>query len=126
VIEPGETPLTFVAAPRATAHVRHLRKYVDSLVPFSERFVFRGAGGSVVAEAQSLHDFRRAVATVDGHVLGHHAGLGDFSRWVLDVFSDRQLARHLRKTEMRWRQGEIPDLRRAIDRLIASRYGTAA
>jgi hypothetical protein len=126
VIEPGETPLTFVAAPRATAHVRHLRKYVDSLVPFPERFVFRGAGGSVVAEAQSLHDFRRAVATVDAHVLGHHAGLGDFSRWVLDVFSDRQLGRHLRKTELRWRRGEIPDLRRAIDRLIAARYGTDA
>jgi hydroxymethylpyrimidine pyrophosphatase-like HAD family hydrolase len=126
VIEPGKTPLTFVAAPRATAHVRHLRKYADSLVPFPERFIFRGAGGRVVAEAQSLHDFRRAVATVDGHVLGHHAGRGDFSRWVLDVFSDRQLARHLKKTEGRWRQGEIRDLRRAIDQLIAARYGTDA
>ena len=126
VIEPGDTPLTFVSAPRATAHVRHLRKYVDSLVPFPGRFIFRGADDSVVAEAQSLHDFRRAVAVVDGRVLGHHAGRGDFSRWVLDVFSDRQLARHLRKTELRWRRGEIPDLRRALDRLITSRYGTDA
>jgi hydroxymethylpyrimidine pyrophosphatase-like HAD family hydrolase len=124
MIEPGAPPLTFVAAPRATAHVRHRRKYADSLVPFPERFIFRSVGGGVVAEAQSIHDFRRAVATVDAHVLGHHAGRGDFSRWVLDVFSDRQLAGHLRKTELRWRQGEIRDLRRAIDRLIASRYGT--
>ena len=124
MIEPGGTPRTFVTAPRATTHVRHLRKYVDSLVPFAERFVFRDAAGRVVAEAQSLHDFRRAVATVDEHGLGGHARRGDFSRWVLDVFADRQLARHLSKTERRWGRGEIFDLRRVIDRLIASRYGT--
>jgi hypothetical protein len=59
-------------------------------------------------------------------VLGHHAGRGDFSRWVLDVFSDRELSRQLGKTESRWRRGEITDLRRAIDRLIAFRYGTDA
>jgi len=128
LIEPdGDgAPLTFVAAPRDTAHVRHLRKYVDSRVPFPERFMFRGADGRVVAEARSLHDFRRRVAVVDEGVLGHHAGRGDFSRWILDVFSDRELSRQLGKTESRWRRGEITDLRRAIDRLIAFRYGTDA
>ena len=58
--------------------------------------------------------------------LAHHARLGDFSRWVLDVFSDPELARQLKKTEARWRRGEVPDLRRAIDRLITFCYGTGA
>jgi hydroxymethylpyrimidine pyrophosphatase-like HAD family hydrolase len=128
MIEPGaeRIAVTFVAAPRETTHVRHLRKYADSHVPFGERFLFRRPDGRVVAEAQSLHEFRRVVATVGDDVLSHHTGRGDFSRWVLDVFSDRELARQLRKTEARWRRGETPDLRRALDRLITFRYGTGA
>jgi len=128
LIEPdgSGTGLTFVAAPRETAHVRHLRKYVDSRVPFSERFIFRDPGGRAVAEAQSVQDFRRVVAEVDDRILAHHAARGDFSRWVLDVFSDRDLSRQLAKTVSRWRRGEILDLRGAIDRLIAFRYGSDA
>ena len=118
--------ITFVATPRETTHVRHLRKYADSRVPFGERFLFRRPDGHVVAEAQSLHDFRRVLMTVDDHVIAHHVRLGDFSRWVLDVFSDPELARQLKKTEARWRRGEVPDLRRAIDRLITFCYGTGA
>ncbi|HXJ81977.1 MAG TPA: hypothetical protein VMS64_25235 [Candidatus Methylomirabilis sp.] len=93
-------------------------------MPFGERFVFPRPDGYVVAEAQSLHDFRRVVASVEDGVLRHHAERGDFSRWVLDVFADRELATQLRKAEARWRRGELPDLPRAVDRLIAFRYGT--
>lgn len=116
--------LTFVPAPRETAHVRHLRKYADTHVPFEERFLFRRPDGAVVATVQSLHEFRRAVAGIDDIVLAHHAARGDFSRWVLDVFSDRELARQLRKAEGRWLRGEQPDLRRAIERPVSLRYGT--
>jgi phosphoglycolate phosphatase (TIGR01487 family) len=128
IVEPeGEgRAVTFVATPRETTHVRHLRKYADSRVPFAERFLFRRPDGHVVAEAQSLHDFRRVLMTVDDHVIAHHARRGDFSRWVLDVFSDLEVAKQLKKTEARWRRAEIPDLRRAIDRLITFRYGTGA
>jgi hypothetical protein len=42
---------------------------------------------------------------------------------VRDVFTDRELARQLEKSVVRWRRGEIPDLGRAIDRLILNRYG---
>jgi hydroxymethylpyrimidine pyrophosphatase-like HAD family hydrolase len=128
MVEPeGQGPaLTFVAAPRETTHVRHLTKYAESCVPFGERFLFRRPDGHVVADAQSLQDFRRVVARVEDGVLAHHAGRGDFSRWVLEVFSDRELARQLKKTEARWHRGEIPDLRRAVDRLITFRYGTGA
>jgi hypothetical protein len=77
----------------------------------------------VRATADSLQSFRRVVVTAPGDVLAHHAGRGDFSRWVRDVFADVELARQLGKAEARWRRGELPDLRRAIDALITVRYG---
>jgi hypothetical protein len=45
---------------------------------------------------------------------------GDFSRWLLDVFADRELGRQLAKIERRWGRDEIDDLRHAIERLIAA------
>jgi hypothetical protein len=113
----------FVAAPRATRHVRHLRKYADSVTLPERRFFFRHPGGRIVWAADSLNSFRQAVAAVEDAVLWHHARRSDFSRWVLDTFSDRELGVQLRKTEARWRRGEAPDLRLAIERLIALRYG---
>jgi hypothetical protein len=115
--------LTFVAAPRQTVHVRHQAKYVDSCVPPGREFRFRGPDGRVQASADSLHSFRRVVATAPDDVLAHHAGHGDFSRWVRDVFADAELARQLRKIEARWRRREVADLRRPIDALITVRYG---
>jgi hydroxymethylpyrimidine pyrophosphatase-like HAD family hydrolase len=127
VVEPeqggGWTPLTFVAPPRQTAHVRHHKKYADTSVPRERRFIFRRPDGEVVGEADSLHGFRRAVLAVDDATLGHHVGRGDFSRWVLDIFSDRELARQFRKLEARRRRGEVSELRAVIDRLITLRYG---
>jgi hypothetical protein len=85
-------------------------------------FRFRRPDGHLVATADSLNGFRRIVAAADEAVLASHAGRGDFSRWVRDVFSDPELAAQLRKTERRWSRGEFPDLRRVIDDLIAARY----
>jgi hypothetical protein len=115
--------LTFVAAPRQTVHVRHLMKYIDSSVPPGREFLFRGADGHVRGTADSLQSFRRVVATAPDDVLAHHAGRGDFSRWVRDVFADAELARQLGKIEARWQRGELADLRRAIGALITVRYG---
>jgi len=42
---------------------------------------------------------------------------------VLGVFSDPTLGQQLRKTEARWRRGELPDLRAALGRLVSLRYG---
>jgi hypothetical protein len=82
----------------------------------------RRPDGPVVATADSLAGFRRAVTAADDIVLAHHARRGDFSRWVRDVFSDHQLAMQLRKTESRRNRGEITDLRRAIEQLVMTRY----
>ncbi|HLC43124.1 MAG TPA: HAD family hydrolase [Methylomirabilota bacterium] len=117
------TTLTFVATPRELPHVRHLKKYADSRVPAEHRFSFRHPDGRLAATAESLNEFRRKILLVDDDALTYHTGRGDFSRWVLDIFSDQELARDLRKTERRYCRGEISDLRAAIGSLIAVRYG---
>lgn len=119
----GRTAITFAPSPRETPHVRHQAKYADSPLPPERRFFFCRPDGEVVATAGSLNEFRLAVATVEDRVLAHHAARGDFSRWLLDVFNDYNLGGYLRKIERRWSRGEISNLRQAIERLIASRYG---
>ncbi len=127
VIQPDQdgrwTPLTFMAPPRQTTHVRHRKKYADSRVAHDRRFFFRRPDGRVIGEADSLNGFRRAVLGADDATLTYHADRGDFSRWVLDVFSDRELGRQFRKMEARSRRGEVTDLRSVVARLIAFRYG---
>ena len=118
--------LTFALSPRQTPHVRHLRKYADSQVTADERFFFRRSDGQVIATADSLNTFRGAVASVPEGVLAHHAARGDFSHWVLDVFSDRTLGHQIRKLEARWTRGEIRDLRPRLLELVTLRYGTDA
>ena len=117
------TARTFVAAPRATAHVRHLSKYADAVVAPDRRFFFRDDGGSTWGAAESLQAFRRLIGGIDEEVLRQHLGRGDFSRWVSHVFGDEELARQLGKTEARWRRGERGHVRSTIDRLIGARYG---
>jgi phosphoglycolate phosphatase-like HAD superfamily hydrolase len=116
--------MTFSPAPRETSHVRHLRKYADSQVPPHQRFFFRGPDGHVLAAADSLSAFREALPAVPEKVLAHHAARGDFSRWVLDVFSDRVLGHQIRKLEGRWARGEIRDPGAGLRQLVALRYGT--
>ena len=77
----------------------------------------------MVATAKSLNAFRDALASVPDGVLAHHAACGDFSRWVLDVFSDRTLGQQIKKLEARWTRGEIRELRPGLQGLVALRYG---
>jgi hypothetical protein len=117
------TAATIQAPPRQTPHVRHRSKYADTPVAGEHRFLFRDAGGRVVAEARSLQEFAERLWELPAEVFQHHAARGDFSRWVADVFSDRALAQQIRKTEGRFHRGEVGDPARAIRELIESRYG---
>jgi hypothetical protein len=119
----GRSATTFIAAPRQTVHVRHVNKYVDSVVPAGREFLFRSTHGRVLASSNSLQSFRELVGTVPDDVLAHHAGRGDFARWVRDVFADTELARQINKAEARWKRGELSDLREMINTLIIARYG---
>jgi hypothetical protein len=118
--EAGPRTRTFVAAPRMTSHVRHFRKYTDGRLPGERCFFFRTPDGRLVATAGSLTEFLHAVQSVGDEVLADHATRGDFSRWLLEVFADRELGRQLAKTEGRWGRDEIRDLRRAIERSVAA------
>ncbi len=109
----------FVAPPRATRHVRHLGKYVDHPVAPPEAFVFRRGDGRFTAEANTLRSFLGCLREVDDHVLLHHASRGDFSRWVADVFLDRQLANQLRKAERRSGKDDGALLRASLTGLVA-------
>lgn len=117
---------TFVPIPRATPHIRHRTKYADAVVETDRQFLFRARDGRTCAQADSLGAFCRELRVVSREVLGDHAQRGDFSRWVLDVFGDRDLARQIAKVESRWRRCEVDDLDAAICPLIAARYGTSA
>ena len=110
----GAPPVSFVAPPRLTRHVRHLHKHVDREVAPHHRFAFQLPGQAPRAIAATLAEFCDAIGQVDHPVLEHHAAHGDFSRWVLDVFEDRHLGSRLGKIERRWSQGEIGDLRAAL------------
>jgi phosphoglycolate phosphatase-like HAD superfamily hydrolase len=116
----GTQARTFVAAPRMTSHVRHLRKYVEGRLPNERCFFFRAPDGRLAATAASLGEFLHGVGEVSEDVLRTHAARGDFSRWLLDVFADHELGRQLAKIERRWGRDEIPDLRHAIERLIVT------
>jgi phosphoglycolate phosphatase-like HAD superfamily hydrolase len=111
--------LTFVAAPRTTWHVRHQRKYADGRLPPHRCFFLRRPDGRLVATAGSLGEFLESLESVDEEVLAFHAARGDFSRWLLDVFADRELGAQLAKIERRWRRHEIHDLRSALGRSVA-------
>ena len=119
----GNRATTFIAAPRQTVHVRHVSKYIDSMVPPGREFLFRESHGRVIASANSLQSFRAVVRTVPDDVLIHHSRRGDFARWVRDVFRDAELARQIGKAEVRFKRGELADLKGMIDTLIITRYG---
>jgi hypothetical protein len=109
----------FVAPPRATRHVRHLGKYADHPVAPDEAFQFRHRNGRLAGEVRTLRSFLAALREVDDDVLVHHAWRGDFSRWVADVFLDRQLASQLRKAERRLGSDGVALLRATLTGLVS-------
>ena len=115
----GSRTMTFVAAPRTTSHVRHLRKYADGRLPPHRCFLLRWPDGRLVASVSSLGEFAEALDTVDDEVLAFHASRSDFSRWLREVFADRELGAQLAKLERRWNRGELHDLRADLSRLLA-------
>lgn len=115
----GSRTIAFVAPPRATRHVRHLGKYADHPVAPPEAFLFRHADRRLAAAADTLRSFLDSLRKVDEDVLVHHARRGDFSRWIGEVFLDRQLASQLRKAERRLGAADPTMLRATLTGLVA-------
>jgi hypothetical protein len=111
--------VAFVAPPRATRHVRHLGKYAERPVAPADAFQFRRRDGGLAAEAHTLRSLLGGLREVDDDVLVHHAARRDFSRWVADVFLDRQLASQLRKAERRSASEGVGLLRATLTGLVS-------
>ena len=123
LVAPGAEPSVFRAAPRTIAHVRHLGKYRHEAVVPARRFLFRGPDGRLVATAGTLDEFHRIVADVRSDVVVAHAGRGDFSRWIRDVFKADGLAGHIAKLARRAARREIENPGKAPADLLTAALG---
>ncbi len=121
----GGVDSVFVLDDRVTAHTRHGHKYVAVQVPPSRRFLFRRASGDVVRAAGSLPEFVAGLAEVDDESIRHHGLRGDFSRWLVGVVQDPDLAAIVGAVENDLAARIGVDVARARRRLVhelASRY----
>ncbi|MDH4277277.1 MAG: HAD hydrolase family protein [Acidimicrobiia bacterium] len=80
-------------ASRTTHHLRHEHKYDAEGTPPHRAFWFRNERDQLTgAVAHNLHELETELGHCARGVIRHHARLGDFSRWVNDVFRNRRLA----------------------------------
>ncbi len=116
----------FRLLPRLTAHVRHRAKYFDFEVVHGQEFVFTDNGKPIGSPARSLKQFAALLQGYPRSSVGEHAGRGDFSRWIANVFYDHLLASDIRTIEQRYRLSHLGDVREPIAALIMARYGDSA
>lgn len=107
--------------PRVCPHTRHVRKYVDTVLPSDRAFYFQHTDDAAPPVAHSIAEFVAAVGVVPITSLAHHLERGDFSRWASDVIGDAVLAAGLRKLERLAGDGGRPS-RSEILALVATRY----
>ena len=115
----------FRIAARLTHHVRHKSKYVDVPVPASQAFVFTRDGLPIGVRIRTLADFAQTVIDVEPEVLIEHLRRGDVSRWLNEVFGDRELAERARELENRVQLSGHADVADALVEIIEDRYGSA-
>jgi hypothetical protein len=113
----------FRAAPRALDHVRHHRKYADICVPYEKGFTFRDRAGVVGPHVLCLAEFQREIQRSPAGMLAMHATHRDFSRWLRDVFQDRELAQLVRRAEETSGTHDPEALRATLGDLLSLRYG---
>jgi hydroxymethylpyrimidine pyrophosphatase-like HAD family hydrolase len=121
-VHDGGPATTVRIAARATSHVRHHHKYTDADLPSGRGFHFRTDHGRTGVVATNLRQFLTAIQQCDPAVIRHHAGNGDFSRWVRDVLRDPGLAGQLRQIEYQVAGGGIESIRTDLLDSVSSRY----
>jgi hypothetical protein len=112
----------FRLLPRLTGHVRHREKYFDFDVGSGQEFVFTDNGQPIGSPARSLRQIAALIQGQAANLIGDHAGRGDFSRWISNVFHDYRLASEVRKIEQQYRLNHLDDVRRPIAALIIDEY----
>jgi hypothetical protein len=96
---PDRPPYPFTLGQRATRHVRHWHKYLDTPLPPQLRFIFRDDSTTPGPVAGNLLEFVDALHHVPAAVITHHCRNGDFSRWLGTVYSDHAAAALVATTE---------------------------
>jgi hypothetical protein len=109
-------------APRLTPHVRHLSKYMDIPVSEGREFVFWRDGSPTGRRAQTLREFVAVVEQLPAATFDGHLDRGDFSSWIENVFGDYPLANTVRRVEVDYRTGSLPDVATSLVQAIRSRY----
>lgn len=118
--------LRFKIGPRLTHHVRHRHKYMDVPVPGGRAFAFTRRNAPTGETARTLRELVEAVARVPAEVLDGHLRRGDFSRWILEVFADHELAHEIARVEAGHAAARISDPAARIARRVAARYELGA
>lgn len=116
----------FRIASRLTHHVRHRHKYLDVPVPGGRAFVFTSGGAPTGQAVGTLRELVDALARLPGDVLDGHLRRRDISRWILEVFADRELAHEVSQIEAAHAAGRITDSAQRIARRVAARYELAS
>ena len=109
-------------APRLTPHVRHLAKYVDIPIEESRAFLFWDDSGPTGQQARTLRELAENLEHASAHRFDGHLRRKDFSRWIIGVFGDHQLAAAFSQIEERYRETSSREAAEAIVREIRSRY----
>lgn len=122
----GEQLRRFRLMPRLTPHVRHRENNFDLEVVGGQEFVFTENGKPLGPPARSLKEFGTLLQGHAAGPIGDHAGRGDFSRWIADVFHDYLLASQVRKMEQQYRLSHVSDVRQPIAALVLRQYGGSA
>ncbi|MEO8070690.1 MAG: HAD hydrolase family protein [Acidobacteriota bacterium] len=112
-------------APRLTPHVRHQAKYMDIPVAPSRAFVFWPQDSPAGPRVDTLRGFVQVLEESPEPSLHGHLRRSDFSRWIGDVFGDRELAGQVNQLEAQFRSGERPTVTRAIVEAVRQRYDFA-
>lgn len=107
---------------RLTSHVRHRTKYIDVPIADHHAFVFSCDGRPTGGTARTLKEFVDILGRTAPECFDTHLQRGDFSRWLADVFGDRQLASTLRHLEGNYRLHRISDINDAIAQAVRERY----
>jgi hydroxymethylpyrimidine pyrophosphatase-like HAD family hydrolase len=123
---PDARPERFRIAPRLTPHVRHRNKYLDVPLPEGRAFVFTRDGKPVDPGARTLRELAQRITALPRDVVEAHLRRGDVSRWIHDVFADRELAERIADLEHLCRTGEALDAADGVAELIESRYWSAS
>ena len=112
----------FRKASRLTPHVRHRHKYSDIPVAPQDAFVFTRNGVPTGPAPRTLGEFSIALGRSPLDVVAEHRRRHDFSRWIANVFRDRDLAARVYALEREQEGGGTSLFATELASVVVERY----